>query len=148
MFALVIITASRQNPESGLKQIKVMETGTQIRELTKAELEIMQILWDRDGAFVNEVVAEMPEPKPAYNTVSTIIRILEKKGFVDHEPFGRTFRYYPVVGREEYTQTFMSNVLDRFFGNSVTQMISFFAEKEKISAKEMDEIMTILSEKK
>lgn len=125
-----------------------MTTEIQIRELTKAELEIMQILWDTDGGFVNDVVAAMPEPKPAYNTVSTIIRILEKKGFVGHEPFGRTFRYYPVVSREEYTHTFMSSVLDRFFGSSVSQMVSFFAEKEKISVGEMDEIMDILSKKK
>lgn len=125
-----------------------MEKGKEIRELTKAELEIMQMIWDKGEAFVNDLLADMPEPKPAYNTVSTIIRILEKKGFVGHESFGRTFRYYPMIGREEYTNTFMSTVLDRFFDNSVPQMISFFAEKEKISLTEMNEIMEMLSKKK
>lgn len=125
-----------------MENTEVMNT---VRELTKAELEIMHILWDKGAAFVNDVIMEMPEPKPAYNTVSTVIRILEKKGFVDHESFGRTFRYYPVVSREEYTHTFMNGVLDKFFGNSVSQMVSFFAEKEKISLKEMNEIMDILS---
>lgn len=121
-------------------------TVVQAKELTKAELEIMQILWDLNGGFVNDVIDRMEEPKPAYNTVSTIVRILEKKGFVEHESFGRTHRYVPVVGREEYTQGFMSSVLDKFFNNSVSQMVSFFAEKEKISVSEMDEIMRILTE--
>lgn len=123
-----------------------METEVQSRELTRAELEIMQILWQIGGGFVNDVIAMMPEPKPAYNTVSTIIRILEKKGLVGHEPFGRSFRYHPLIKREEYTQHYMSGVLEKFFGNSVSRMVSFFAEKEKISVKEMDEIVQILEE--
>ncbi len=116
----------------------------QSRDLTRAELEVMQILWRIGGGFVNDVIAVMPEPKPAYNTVSTIIRILEKKGLVGHESFGRSFRYYPLMECGEYTQHYMSGVLEKFFGNSVSRMVSFFAEKEKISLKEMDEIMQIL----
>ncbi len=123
-----------------------MTKEVQGRELTRAELDIMQILWDIGGGFVNDVIAVMSEPKPAYNTVSTIIRILEKKGLVGHEPFGRSFRYHPLIGREEYTQHYMSGVLEKFFGNSVSRMVSFFAEKEKISVKEMDEIMQMLGE--
>lgn len=122
-----------------------MALELQQKELTRAELEVMQILWDLGDGFVNDIIERMPIPKPAYNTVSTIVRILEKKGFIDHHQYGRTFRYYPLVGREEYTNGFMNNVLDRFFGNSVSQMVSFFAEKEKITVSEMDEIMQILS---
>ena len=113
------------------------------QELTRAELEIMQILWQKNGAFVNEVLEEMPEPKPAYNTVSTIIRILEKKGVVSHEAFGKSFRYYPLTSKEEYTQRFMRNVMGNFFDNSVTQMFSFLANRENLSAREVEEIADI-----
>lgn len=119
-----------------------------IKELTKAELEIMQILWDKQGAFVNEIVEVMPEPKPAYNTVSTIVRILEKKGFVGHDNFGRTFRYRPLVGRDEYTGQFMNSVLNNFFDNSLSHLVSFFARKENLSDREMNEIMEILNKNK
>lgn len=113
------------------------------QELTRAELEIMQILWAKEQAFVNEILDEMPEPKPAYNTVSTIVRILEKKGVVSHEAFGKSHRYYPLIGKEEYTQSFMRNVMGNFFDNSVTQMFSFLAAKENLSAREIEEIARI-----
>ncbi len=117
-----------------------------VRELTRAELEIMQILWDRGAGFVNDIVAAMPEPRPAYNTVSTVVRILEKKGFVSHRPLGRTFEYFPVVGREEYTSRFMNSVLGNFFENSVSRMLSFFAEERRLSLQEMDEIIRIMTD--
>lgn len=120
---------------------------TKNRELTRAELEVMQILWEKNGAFVNEIVDVMPSPKPAYNTISTIVRILEKKEFVDHESFGRTFRYFPLISKQEYTTNYMSGVLTNFFDGSLTQMVSFFAQKENISTKELDEIMEILNRK-
>ena len=111
------------------------------QELTKAELEIMQILWEKGEAFVNEIVDEMPEPKPAYNTVSTIVRILEKKGVVGYKAFGRSHRYFPLVGKEEYTYGFMQNVMNNFFDNSVASMFSFFTSKENLSLKEIEQIM-------
>ena len=113
------------------------------QELTRAELEIMQILWMKEEAFVHEVRDKMPEPKPAYNTVSTIIRILEKKGVVAHKAFGKSHRYYPLISKETYTQSFMRNVMGNFFDNSVTQMFSFLAAKENLSAKEVEEIAAI-----
>ena len=113
------------------------------QELTRAELEIMQILWRKEQAFVNEVLDDMPEPKPAYNTVSTIIRILEKKGVVAHRAFGKSHQYYPLVGKEEYTSLFMRNVMGNFFDNSVTQMFSFLTAKENLSVKEVEELMSI-----
>ena len=84
------------------------------QELTPAELEIMQILWDRESAFVNDILAELPEPKPAYNTVSTIVRILEQKGYLAHKAYGRSHEYYPIIDRESYTKDFMVNVLNNF----------------------------------
>lgn len=116
-----------------------------IRELTKAELEIMRILWNRQSAFVSDIMEHIEEPKPAYNTVSTIVRILEKKGFVSHRPLGRVFSYYPIVSREQYTANYMDNVLTTFFDNSLPRMVSFFAENENISVKELDDIMDILN---
>lgn len=113
------------------------------QELTRAELEIMQILWKKEQAFVNDILEVMPEPKPAYNTVSTIIRILERKGVVSHEAFGKSHRYYPLISKEEYTQSYMQNVVGNFFNNSVTQMFSFLASKENLSAKEIEEIAAI-----
>lgn len=110
------------------------------QELTRAELEVMQILWAREKAFVNELLEDMPEPKPAYNTVSTIVRILEKKGVVDHEAFGKSHRYYPLISKEEYTQSYMKNVVGNFFDNSFAQMFSFLAAKENLSAREIEEI--------
>ena len=117
-------------------------------ELTRAELEVMQILWPLEKAFVNEILDEMTEPKPAYNTVSTIVRILEKKGVVGHEAFGKSHRYYPLIGREEYKQTVMRNVVGNFFNNSVSQMFSFLADRENLSIQEIEEIRRIVQSKK
>ncbi len=117
-------------------------------ELTRAELEVMRILWARERAFVNEILDDMAAPKPAYNTVSTIVRILEKKGVVGHEAIGKGHRYHPLVGREEYTQTFMRNVVGNFFDNSVSQMFSFLADREDLSVREIEEIVRIVQSKK
>lgn len=121
-----------------------METRTEIRELTKAELEIMQIVWKKGKVLVHDILEGMEEPKPAYNTVSTIVRILEKKGFVSHKSYGKTHEYYPVVEKSDYTRHYMKGVLSNFFGGSVSNMVSFFASDKSISAKETDEIIDML----
>lgn len=118
------------------------------KELTRAELQIMQILWDIGGGFVNDIIDRIPGQKPAYNTVSTIVRILEKKGFVAHDSFGKSHRYQPLITKAEYTDKYMSSVLNNFFGDSVTQMVSFFSNNEKISLSETDEIIKLLQEGK
>lgn len=113
-------------------------------ELTRAELEIMNILWERGKAFVNDILADIDEPKPAYNTVSTIVRILEKKGFVGHKAYGKTHEYYPLVAKNDYAKGFMNSVLNNFFGGSVSQMVSFFSENKSISVQETNEILEML----
>lgn len=123
-------------------------SDTGIRELTRAELEIMQIVWAKGNFLVRDILNCMEEPKPAYNTVSTIVRILEKKGFVSHRTYGKTYEYYPVINKREYTQQYMKGVLKNFFGGSLSSMVSFFASDSSISAKETDEIMDILSRKR
>ncbi|MBE6204169.1 MAG: BlaI/MecI/CopY family transcriptional regulator [Alistipes sp.] len=114
------------------------------QELTRAELEIMQILWDRGSGFVNDILEALPEPKPAYNTVSTVVRILEKKGYVEHKAYGKSHEYYPIVDRDSYTQGFMSSVLNNFFGGSASRMVSFLSSNKSISMEEADEIMKLL----
>ena len=117
-------------------------------ELTRAELEIMQVIWDKEKVLVHDILSEMTEPKPAYNTVSTVVRILEKKGYVGHKAYGKTHEYYPLIEREEYTNGYLNRLLNNFFGGSVSRMISFFTRNEKISLAEADEILKMLKENK
>lgn len=124
------------------------KTVKKTQELTRAELEVMQIMWQKGRALVHDILDEMPEPKPAYNTVSTIVRILEKKGVVDHKAYGKTHEYFPLVSREEYTERYMSNVLGNFFDGSLVNMVSFFTRRENISTEEFDTIIDILKEVK
>ncbi|HOE04430.1 MAG TPA: BlaI/MecI/CopY family transcriptional regulator [Bacteroidales bacterium] len=116
------------------------------KELTKAELQIMQILWNIEKGFVNDILNEIPEPKPAYNTVSTIVRILEKKGFVSYIPYGKTHEYYPVVSKDQYTREYVGGVVKNYFHNSFKQMLSFFAENNKLSIHEIEEIRNLMEE--
>ncbi len=118
------------------------------QELTRAELEIMQILWQKGRALVHDILDGMPTPRPAYNTVSTIVRILEQKGFVGHTAYGRTHEYHPLIGREEYTEQYMTGVLGNFFDGSLVQMVSFLSRRENISTKEFDSIIEILEQVK
>lgn len=118
-----------------------------MKEMTKAEEEVMQILWQLEKAFVKEILAEFKEPKPAYNTVSTIIRILEKKGFVDYQAFGKTHQYFPIVSKEEYKGQISKSLISNYFGGSVENLVSFFAKKKEISIQELDEIIQELKKK-
>ena len=112
-----------------------------MKELTKAEEQIMQLLWEQEKAFVKDLVDQMPDPKPAYNTVSTIIRILEKKGFVGHNAYGKTHEYYPLVSRTDYTKTYMKSFISNYFSGSFQEMVSFFAKEDKMSVADLDELM-------
>jgi predicted transcriptional regulator len=115
-----------------------------MNKLTKAEEEIMNVLWDIDKGFVKEIIEKLPEPKPAYNTVSTIIRILCTKGFVDHEDFGRSHRYYPLINKDEYKSKYLKNVVNRFFDNSYKNLVSFFSESDDLSLTELEELKKII----
>lgn len=117
-----------------------------MKELTKAEEQIMQVLWDIQKGFVNDVMDKLPEPKPAYNTVSTIVRILEKKGFVGHNAYGKTHEYFPIVTKDNYTKGFMKGFVENYFSNSYKNMVSFFSKNENLTLKEMEEMIRILQE--
>lgn len=120
----------------------------EIKELTRAEEQIMQVLWDLEKAFVKDVIVELPEPKPAYNTVSTIIRILETKGFIDHTAFGKSHQYHPIISKEEYKSFATDKLMNGYFENSVESMFSFFVKKQKIDLAEADEIMKLIEKLK
>ena len=117
-----------------------------MKELTKAEEQIMQILWQIEKGFVNDVLNNLPDPKPAYNTVSTVIRILEQKGFVGHKAYGKTHEYFPLVTKSDYTVSLMSGVMKNYFGGSFKQMVSFFADGNNISLSELDEVKKTIEE--
>jgi predicted transcriptional regulator len=120
----------------------------EIKELTRAEEQLMQILWQLEKGYVKDIIEELPEPKPAYNTVSTIIRILETKGFVDHIAHGKTHEYFPIISKEEYQSFATDKLMNGYFDNSVKHMFSYFVKKEKIDLKEADEIMKLIEKLK
>ena len=115
--------------------------GNSFSELTRAEEQVMQVLWRRGPCFVKDVLAELPAPTPAYNTISTIVRILETKGFVDHEAFGRTHRYFVLVAQDEYRRFSLRKLLGGYFGDSFGRLISFFAKEENLDATQLDELL-------
>ena len=120
----------------------------ELKELTRAEEQIMQELWNLDKAFVKDIIERLPEPKPAYNTVSTIVRILETKGFVRHETFGKSHRYYPAVSKEDYRTFATGKLLHGYFNNSARNMLSFFLEERQLDLKDADELLKLLADAK
>ena len=117
-----------------------------MRELTKAEEQVMQAIWNIGQGFANEIMAAYPEPKPAYNTVLSIIKILEKKGFVKHETFCRAHRYSPTISREDYSHRYLGSVVERYFNNSYLDLVSAFAKKENFSIEELEEMRKTIDE--
>ena len=116
-------------------------------ELTKAEEQIMQILWQREHAFVKEIIEDFDAPKPAYNTVSTIVRILEKKGFVSYNSFGKTHQYYPIVEKSDYKKKSLKKIIDGYFNHSYKNLVSFFSKEEDLSIEEMEEIKQLMEDR-
>ncbi len=120
----------------------------ELKELTRAEEQIMQVVWQLKKAFVKDVIDQLPEPKPAYNTVSTIIRILETKGFIGHEAFGKSHQYFALVNREDYKSFATEKLLSNYFESSVESMFSFFVKEKKIDLDEADEILKLIEKLK
>jgi BlaI family transcriptional regulator, penicillinase repressor len=112
-----------------------------MKELTKAEEQVMQILWEKEKAFVKDIVAALPDPKPAYNTISTIVRILETKGFVDHKAYGKTHEYFPLVSKEKYTRFSLNNLMSGYFNGSIKNLVSFFASDSQMNVQDLDQLL-------
>ena len=121
-----------------------MEMKDEKLELTRAEEEIMQILWEIKKGFVRNIVERFPDPKPAYNTVSTIVRILENKGFVNHTAYGKTHEYFPLMQKDEYRKQYLNTLLNNYFGGSFRQLASFFIKHEKMDIREMEEVLHLM----
>ncbi len=119
-----------------------------MQKLAAREEQIMLILWRLEKAFVKEIVEKFPEPKPHYNSISTLVRILEEKGFIGHTAFGRTHQYHPLISQEEYTNQEVEDVVDKYFENSFQKMISHFAKEEKVSSAELEEILKMIKKDK
>lgn len=117
-----------------------------MKQLTKAEEEVMQLLWKLGKANVAALLDELAEPKPAYNTVSTIIRILEDKGFVDHEKVGKGHVYFPVLNKSDYSNQSLNKLVDGYFQGSFQSMVSFFVKKNDISLNELESILNKIKE--
>ena len=110
-------------------------------QLTRAEEQIMQILWDRKEGLVKDIRECFNDPKPARNTVSTVLRILEKKGYVGHKAYGNVHLYHPLVSKSEYSKSQLFGLMEDYFNNSFPAMASFFAREKDLSVKELDELL-------
>jgi predicted transcriptional regulator len=118
-----------------------------MKTLTKAEEQIMRVVWELDTCSVTEVIAQLPEPKPAYNTVSTIIRILETKEFIGHKQKGRGYLYYPLIKKETYSQQSAKKLVDNYFEGSFKSMVSFFVKKNDMDLEELEDLLQQLNKK-
>jgi predicted transcriptional regulator len=125
-----------------------MKQGDQVVTLTKAEERIMQILWDLQKGFIRDIQEHFPDPKPPYNTVSTIVRVLVKKEIVSFKAYGGSYQYYPLISREQYRKDQLGKLMKNYFGNSLKEVVHFFAEKRDMDVKELDEALRMLEELK
>ena len=117
-------------------------------KLAKREEQIMQVFWELEKAFIKEIIPHLPDPKPHYNSVATIVKILEEKGFLDHESIGNVYRYYPIVKREDYQKHAMKDIVSQYFDNSYPRMLAFFAKEQNLSESELNEILNIIKSNK
>lgn len=114
--------------------------------LTKAEERIMQILWKIEKGFIKDILEYFPKPKPPYNTVSTIVRVLVKKEMVGFNAYGGSYQYYPLISKEQYRKAQMNKLVKDYYSNSLKQVVNFFSEKKDLDIEEVDEVMKMLEE--
>ena len=118
-----------------------------MEELTKSEERIMQVLWKLKKAFVKDIIDELDdEPKPPYNTISSIVRLLEKKGYVNYKAYGKTYEYFPAITKDQYTKTTFSKLFSGYFNNSPASLLSFMVKEEKLSEKDIEEIKKVINQ--
>ena len=117
-------------------------------KLAKREEQIMQAFWELKKAFIKEIIPHLPKPQPHYNSVATIVKILEEKGFLDHESVGNLYQYFPLVSREDYQKHAMKDIVKHYFDNSYPRMLAFFAKEQKLSEAELKEILQMIKSNK
>ncbi len=113
-------------------------------QLTKREEEIMQVIWDLENPFIKEIWEALPEPRPHYNTVATLVKFLEKKGFIGKEKLGNTYRYFVLINKEDYREEHIEELKTKYFDNSLPNMLAHFAKKEKLSEEEIARLIKII----
>jgi len=121
---------------------------SKIKRLTKAEEEIMHIIWRLERCTVSDILNDIGEPKPPHSSISSIVRILERKEFVDHKAYGRTHEYFAVVKKEDYSKFTLTKMVGDYFDGSVNNLVSFLVEDNNLSAKEIKQLMEKLSNRK
>jgi len=119
-----------------------------MEKLTKAEEEVMVLIWKRGACTVSDLISDMDEPKPAHSTISSFVRILEKKGYVDHKAYGRTYEYFPIVEKKHYSKNRLSGLVADFFGGSVDELVSFIVKEENMSISDMQNILDKIKDDK
>ena len=116
-----------------------------MEELTAKEEEIMQILWELNKALVRDIMSQLPNSEQPYTTVASIVRILEKKGYVSHKPYGKTHEYFPLISKAEYRKRKFKGLITHYFDNSIESVVSFLAKEEKLSPKEFEELTKLIA---
>jgi predicted transcriptional regulator len=119
-----------------------------MKKLSRKEEELMQVIWDLEKAFVKDAIEHLPDPKPHYNTIATLMKRLEEKGYLAHREYGGSYEYYPTIDKDGYKDTFMKKVLNTFFDNSYLNMLAYFAKEEKMGAEEMKELVKMIEKDK
>ncbi len=117
-----------------------------MKELTRAEEQVMRYLWRIRSGFLKQIIEQFPEPKPAYTTVSTVIRVLVKKGFIAYRTYGKTHQYYPMVSRDRYFKNHFKTLVENYFSNSPQRFVSFYTEKGNLDVAELEEMKIIIEE--
>ncbi len=112
-----------------------------MKHLTNREEEIMEIFWEKGSLFIKDVIEQLTDPKPHYNTISTIVRTLEDKGFIDHKQYGNTYQYFAIIPREEFSKNSIKNLVSKYFDKSYASVVSMFVEEQKISTEEIQELI-------
>lgn len=119
-----------------------------IKELTKAEEQVMQILWQLNEAMVKDIIEKMQGPKPAYNTVSTVVRVLEGKGFIGHKAYGNSHVYFPLIKEPDYKKFTFDKMMKNYFSNSYESLVSFIVDEKKLDLNDLDELTKLISKLK
>ena len=119
-----------------------------MKKLTRKEEELMKILWQIKEGFVKDITENYHEPVPHYNTISSLVRLLEEKGYVDHKAYGNTHQYFPIISKQAYRKTFIKDVVKDYFDNSYKQTVSLFIEEENLSKDDLDELIELIKNKK
>jgi BlaI family penicillinase repressor len=119
-----------------------------IKDLTKAEEQVMQLLWQLNEAIVKDILERIPQPKPAYNTVSTVVRVLESKGFIDHKAYGNSHVYFPLISEAQYKKFTFDKMMSNYFSNSYQSLVSFIANEKKLDIQQLDELTQLIEDLK